>query len=53
MGHFKMYYALEGERLVRSMEEKKMVEEAMETLKQAQKALMKHTRFTDLCSIHI
>jgi len=35
MGHFKMYYALEGERLVRSMEEKKMVEEAMETLKQA------------------
>jgi len=35
MGHFKMYYALEGERLVRSMEEKKLVEEAMETLKEA------------------
>lgn len=35
MGHFKMYYALEGGRLVRSLEERKLVEDAMETLKEA------------------
>lgn len=35
MGHFKMYYALEGDRLVRTLQEKELLADAMETLKEA------------------